>query len=239
MTTVPEADRASYYRAALCCLRFIEQRRPTGRRFGAEADARWASFRGELQGADRIDLLLRDADAQWPGALGARTVFGLRAVAEDEPFGAGWEPLDPVDAEELWRQLLAKQPPVTIRDTLAAMAAAWRMPLASHDPGPIAATDRLVVAGPSAIASVIAACAGGTDLDWAEQVVCVATPPAHRQLAAAATALLDTTRPTRLHAAAPDAPGAPDAAPLPGHRLLASDDADAADLALARRLASQ
>jgi hypothetical protein len=51
---VPEADRAAYYRAALCCLRFIEQRRPTGRRFGAEADARWASFRGELQGADRI-----------------------------------------------------------------------------------------------------------------------------------------------------------------------------------------
>jgi hypothetical protein len=199
------------------------------------------SFRGELLGADRIDLLLRDAGAQWPGALSARTVFGLRAVAEDEPFGAGWEPLDPVDAEELWRQLLAEQPPATISDTLAAMAAAWRVPLAPHDPGPIAATDRLVVTGPSAIAAVIAACADSADLAWAEQVVCVATPPAHRQLAATASALLDTARPTRLRAAAPDAAAtsdAPDAA-LPGHRLLASDDADATDLALARRLASQ
>jgi hypothetical protein len=237
---VPEADRATYYRAALCCLRFIEQRRPTGRRFGPEADARWVSFRGELQSADRIDLLLRDADAQWPGALGACTVFGLRAVAEDEPFGAGWEPLDPVDAEELWRQLLAEQPPVMIRDTLVAMAAAWRVPLAPHNPGPITATDRLVVAGPSAIAAVIAACADSADLDWAEQVVCVATPPAHRQLAAVASALLDTARPTRLRATAiPEAPDGPDVAPLPGHRLLVSDDVDATDLALARRLASQ
>lgn len=233
MTMVQEADRATYYRAALCCLRFIEQRRPTGRRFGPEADARWVSFRGELQSADRIDLLLRDADAQWPGALGPRAVFALRAVAEDEPFGADWEPVDPVDAEELWHQLQAEHAPATISDTIAAMAAAWRIPLAPHDPGPIAATDRLVVAGPSAIAAVITACAANSDLDWAEQVVCVATPPAHRQLAAVAPALLDTARPTRLCAATADADPS-----LPGHRLLASDDADPADLALARRLVS-
>jgi hypothetical protein len=40
---VLEADRATYYRVALSCLRFIEQRRPTGRRFGLEADARWVA----------------------------------------------------------------------------------------------------------------------------------------------------------------------------------------------------
>lgn len=38
----------SYYRAALTALRFVEARRPTGRRFGAEADALWASFAGGL-----------------------------------------------------------------------------------------------------------------------------------------------------------------------------------------------
>lgn len=37
----PAIDRATYYHAALCCLCFVEQRCPTVRRFGAEADARW------------------------------------------------------------------------------------------------------------------------------------------------------------------------------------------------------
>lgn len=73
----------AYYRGALTGLRHVEARQPTGRRFGAEADARWASFRGDLTTADRIDLLIRDADAQWPGAFGARSVFARRAVAED------------------------------------------------------------------------------------------------------------------------------------------------------------
>ncbi len=71
------AERVAYYQAALRCLQFVEKRKPTGRRFGSEADARWASFKGELTTSDRIDLLLRDADTEWLGAIGARTVFGL------------------------------------------------------------------------------------------------------------------------------------------------------------------
>ena len=71
----------SYYEGALWALRFIEARRPTRRRFGAEADATWAAFRGDLGASARIDLLLRDADTQWPGAFGARSVYDLAAVA--------------------------------------------------------------------------------------------------------------------------------------------------------------
>ncbi len=57
----------SYYGAALVGLLAIEARRPTGRRVGSEADARWQAFRGDLTTANRLDLLIRDADAQWPG----------------------------------------------------------------------------------------------------------------------------------------------------------------------------
>jgi hypothetical protein len=41
----------------------LRARRPTGRRFGTEADARWNGFHGSLTIADRLDLLVRDADA--------------------------------------------------------------------------------------------------------------------------------------------------------------------------------
>jgi hypothetical protein len=91
----------SFYAAALAALRFVEARRPTKRRFGPDADATWAEFRGDLGSSARIDLLLRDADAQWPGSFGARLPYGLGALAADEPFGAAWVPLDDVDAAYL------------------------------------------------------------------------------------------------------------------------------------------
>jgi hypothetical protein len=212
------ADQLAYYRGALSALRFCEQRRATGRRFGDDADNRWRLFRGELTTADRIDLLLRDADAEWPRAFGARAVFGLRAVAEDEAFGAEWEPLDSVDAEGIWRDIAAAEAPSDIDRGLAAIAAAWELELAPHDIGAVSPTDRLIVCGPSAIAAAIGAFARGTDLAWATQVVCVATPPAHRHIAAAAAALLNLTRPTRLNTG------------LEGARLVSSADAAPADL---------
>lgn len=125
MGSVNERVTASYYAAALLGLRYIEGQKASGRRFGAEADARWASFRGDLTTADRIDLLIRDASAQWPEAFGARTTIALSAVAEEEAFDSGFSPLDPVDAEELWRGQLAAPPPADVRALLAAIAAAW------------------------------------------------------------------------------------------------------------------
>lgn len=224
---IPEADRMAFYRTALAGLRFVEHRRATGRRFGADADARWRSLRGDLTAADRIDLLLRDADAEWPGAFSARAAFDMRAVAEDEPFGPGWESLEPVDAEELWREAVAAAPPAGIDEVVAAWGAAWRAwPVPMEVPQP-QATDRLVLCGPGAVTACLKVFATGKDLDWADQVVCVATPPAHRQLAALATALLNLLRAAPLLAREENLP----AAPL---RLVISEDANPDDVSRAR-----
>ena len=220
-------NATAYYRAALNALAHVEHRLPTGRRFGPEADARWSSFRGDLTTADRIDLLLRDADAQWPSAFGARTVFAKTAVAEDEAFGAEWRSLDPVDAEELWREVTRAPAPATLRDALDAAARAWELRVSPFEVGALGPADRVVVAGPSAIVATLLAFADGADLDFADQVTVIATPPAHRQLAALGGALLNATRAVRLVTAA-------HADPQRGARPLVSDDASPEDAAKAK-----
>ena len=225
-------ERLAYYRAALGGLQFVEQRKPTGRRFGRDADARWSQFQGELTAADRIDLLLRDADTEWPGAFGARTVFGLRAVPEDEAFGADWEPLDPVEAEELWRGLPAA--PQQSGDVLNHCARAWDLAGLKAIPGNASPTDKFIVAGPSAISTLVAVFQEGSDLDWADQVVVVATPPGHRQLAALATALLGSPKAATILKATDPMTGLE--AP---RRLFLSDDADPGDATRARELAGE
>jgi hypothetical protein len=79
METISFGESSAYYRGVLTALRFLEQRRPTGRRFGPEADLRWSSFRGHLLDIDRVELMVRDADAEWPGALGARRCAAARS----------------------------------------------------------------------------------------------------------------------------------------------------------------
>lgn len=218
-----------YVEAALRLLQFVEARRPTGRRFGADADARWNSFRGDLATVDRIELMIRDADAEWPASLGARVVYALPGVPEDEPFGAQWPSLDPVDAETVWRRVKAESAPTTPAAALAAIARAWGVTLAPHDPGAITATDHLVVVGASAIAATIVAFADGAALDWAEQVVVIATAPHERQLAAAATSILNAQRPARILGAAQASGAKPDR----GARLVISSDATSSDRAAA------
>ena len=213
-----------YYEAALWALRFIEARRPTKRRFGSEADATWAAFRGDLGTSARIDLLLRDADTQWPGAFGARAIYDLAAVAADEAYGAAWVPLEDVDAEELWRRLGAAAAPTSSADALAHVAKAWNLSLVPMDAGSIGPTDKLLVVGPSAIAATIEAFARGTDLDWREQVTVLATPPAHRHLAAVGAAIVNATQATRLINARASRAEVP-----AGVRLVASADADPVD----------
>jgi hypothetical protein len=83
-------ERERYYRSALRGLRFVEARRPTKRRPGAEAEARWTRFKDGLMQIDRIELLLRDAYAEWPraptsvvaaaGLAGVKPPRGLRVV---------------------------------------------------------------------------------------------------------------------------------------------------------------
>jgi hypothetical protein len=225
---VHTGDVGAFYEAGLRVLAFVEGRRATGRRFGADADARWSAFRGALSAADRIDLLLRDADAEWPGTLGGRAVFELAGLAEDEAFGPAWPSLDPVDAEELWRRHRAAAPPASVEEALSAIAGAWGLrlqPVACR----VTATDRVVVAGPSAIAATVRQfAAAGSELDWCRQVTVVATPPGHRQLASAAPALLNVAGPTRLVSAA----AAPELE-LERASVITSSDAHPDDLARA------
>jgi hypothetical protein len=227
------AATRAYYASALEGLRFIEARRPSGRRFGADADAMWGSLRGNLTTADRIDLLIRDADVQWAGAFGARTVFDMRAVSEDDPFGAEWSPLEPVDAEELWREVVRAPAPETVRETLTRCAKAWGIELLGHEAVAVAPADKLLVCGPSAIVASVEAFATGRDLDWADQVVCRASPPAHRQLAALAAALLNEVCACEIFPRSA-CPSAPPARPLAGRTLVISQDAHPDDAAWAR-----
>lgn len=225
----PPSSIVAYYRAALVALRSIEEKKPTGRRFDAEADARWAAFRGDLTTADRIDLLVRDANAQWPGAFGSRNVFARIAVAEDEAFGAGWPSLDAVDAEEVWRAERARPVDVDVAATLRAAAAAWGIAVSPFAVGDVGAADRLVVAGPAAIVAVVGLFSQRRDLGFTDQVVVVASAPGPRQLALLSAALLNLPTATSLATATTTA--------RPGSRLVVSDDAASADAAFARRLA--
>ena len=189
-----DGERLAFYKAALIGLRYIEQRKATGRRFGPDADARWRSLRGDLATADRIDLLLRDANAEWPGAFSARGTFNIPSVPEDEPFGAGWQPLEPVSAEELWHELQAEPPPASLPEVLDAYASCWRLHLAPLEVSTPQPNDHYLVAGPSAVAGLIQAFAEAEDLNWGEQTATVAGPPGHRQLALMAPALLNMPR---------------------------------------------
>jgi hypothetical protein len=219
------SDVRAYYTAALAGLRYVEGRRPTGRRFGPEADARWSNFRGDLTAADRMDLLLRDADAEWPSAFGARTTFDERAVAEDDAFGAGWPGLAPVEAEEVWRNGARLEAQADLDALFLAWSRAWDASLGSFEVGPLT-TSALVVAGPSAIAAVIRGFVGRSDLSLSEQVTFVASSAAHRQLAALSTAIVGSAKAPRIVSS-----GAVTGKPL------VSDDALAADASIARSAA--
>lgn len=221
---ISSAARATYYLAALRLLRFAEARSPTRRRFGPDAEALWKDFAGGLKTTDRIDTLLRDADTQWPGAFGARSAFGLRAVAEDDAFGADWQSLSPMEGERVWADAMKGPPAASMSDALAELCRAWELTPQPFELPRLSATARILVAGTSAIASAIEAFAGNADLSWTKQVVVVADHPGERQLAAAAAMLLNTTDGTVLRGSADhrDDRGAPK---LGGATAVVSPDA--------------
>lgn len=169
-------SRRLFYTAALTGLRFVDRR--TGqRRFGEDADARWLPFAGDLHLADRLDLLLRDADAQWPGAFGARTVFDLPEVAEDDAFGADWQPLDDEDARELWRDITAQPPPDDLAALVRRLFGVWETPFEPVPLPELTPTSRWLLFTPDAVASALLAFAAGSDLAWSDQVVIAVHSP--------------------------------------------------------------
>lgn len=120
-----EASVHAYYAAALAGLRYLEHRQPSGRRFGQDADLLWGAFKGHLQEIDRLELLLRDADAQWPGSMGARRVFARDVVPDDDAFGMGWASITPHIGHELWRAASQAPPAENLVAALSQVADAW------------------------------------------------------------------------------------------------------------------
>jgi len=194
---VHEGDRAAFYRAALCALRFVDAREGRGRRFGRDADAVWREFRGEMGASERIDLLLRDADTEWPRAFAPRVVFGLGGLADDEPFGPAWAGLESGLGEELWQ---ASEHAVRgeVGAVVRAMVEAWGHAMVRVEAPVVTPTSRLVVAGMSAIAGMIEVFAPRGDLSWTEQVLVVASRPSERQLSGVASAILSAGGPTQV-----------------------------------------
>lgn len=236
----------SYYLTALTALRFLDARGGQ-RRFGPDADARWYAFAGDdpaeshradyrprvLMEGDRIELLLRDADAQWPGAFGARAVFDLRDVAQDDAFGADWPPTS--DGLTLWHQAILTPLISTLPLLLSRFSAIWDIPLILPELPPLKPSTRWVLHGPDVTAAAILAFSASPAAIWHQQVVVVAESPSApeikprqqrhrtfaRQLAALAAALLGQQQPTRLVREFPAADE------YPGHQRLGSDKAAA------------
>jgi hypothetical protein len=177
----------AFYRAGLEGLGFLEQREGRGRRFGEAAHAAWRSLGGELEAPDRVELLLRDAAANYPLAFGARGVFEMTWLAEDEPFGSEWPPVRAALAESLLRE--SKSGGATdVAELLAAAAGHWGLPKPTRTPAltdqvaRITPASHFLVAGVSAMLAIITATSTRRDLDLAEQALVLTSGAAERQL---------------------------------------------------------
>src|SRR5690606_27944481 len=115
-----------------------------------------------------------------------------------EAFGAAWESLDAVAGEELWREVGQAPAGTSPSGALNEVAKPWGLAVKPLSVGPVDAAERLVVVGPSAVVALAELFVASTGLDWAVQVMCIATPPAHRQVALSALAVVDAHKPGRV-----------------------------------------
>jgi len=211
------ADITRFYGASTFALRALDG--ASGLRFGADADARWRLFRGELEDTDRLDLLLRDAAVAHPGGFAARIVFDLEGLADDEPFGPDWPGIDASSATAMLRDASARQ-----RVQLGELASIWgispqKLPKVGLDA--ITPATRIVAAGPGAILALADHFAAQSGFDLGDQVTFIGDGPAPRHLFGLAVALLGGTNQARtLNSGSSKASGRID-------RVLVSDDATA------------
>lgn len=230
MTRLPSSQqRAAFYAAAVLGLRALDGREGTARRFGADAEGRWAQFAGALTAGDRLELLLRDAAGTWGAAFSPAECFGFSGLADDEPFGPGWGGIDESAAKRL---LTGPADPATIGHVAAALG----VEAASVPVPPITPATKLVVAGGAALVAVAQAFAGDARLSWTDQVVAVADKAAFRQLAGLAAVVLGARGRTVIVRANTDGLSALRAAGF-AHldATLVSPDAEPAAAELARR----
>ena len=189
MLALPAVSVDAYYRAAMVGLRLLEAREGRSRRFGEAAAATWRALGGELEEADRLELLLRDASVSNPLAFAPQSVFHLTEMSEDEPFGPRFPQAPRGLAAALLRQAQAE--PLAVgdaRQVLAKAAAAWQLGDLDSEPAladavqRIGPATRVVVSGARAIAELATRHEAHADLDLGEQAILVTDSPAERQL---------------------------------------------------------
>lgn len=231
MTSPPTSqDRAAFYGAAVPGLRALDARETAPRRFGTDADARWAQLAGALGLGDRIDILLRDAAGTWGAAFSPSECFGFFGLADDEPFGPDWGGIDDHAAKRLLSEPDAPATLEHIAYGLGVKAASVPVP-------PVTPSTKLVVAGGAAILSVAEVFAENKALSWTDQVVVVADQAAWRQLAGLAAVLLGARGRTVLVRATEGAERALRAAGFPHlDAAVVSPDAEPEAAELARKV---
>jgi hypothetical protein len=229
--TVTSANQSAFYSAAVAGLRALDARDRAPRRFGADADTRWSSFKGALNDADRIDLLLRDAAVTWGAAFSPAQVFGLFGLAPDDPFGPDWQPL----ANSAARRMLQDPSSCATPGSLAVLLGITPRPVALPA---LSASTRLAVAGGAALVAVAEAFAAKSGLSWSDQVLAVVTEPADRQLAGLLAITVGSSGRTRLTRPGDDVRATlKEAGFAQIDATVVSPDADAACAAFARRCA--
>jgi hypothetical protein len=194
---VAPKDRDLFYAAAVAGLRALDRRDGSARRFGSDADTRWASFKGALNDSDRIDFLLRDAAVTWGVGFSPAEAFGLFGLAPDEPFGPDWQPLSTAAARRYLEGDATAVSPDELGKLMGVTGGSVQLPT-------ITASTRLAVAGGAALVAVARTFSERSDLSWSDQVLAVATTPVHRQLAGLLAILTGAAARTRLTQPADD-----------------------------------
>jgi hypothetical protein len=180
---ISAVDRESFYGAAVLGLRALDARERSPRRFGAEADARWAQFAGALGLGDRVDILLRDAAGTWGTAFSPAECFGFFGLADDEPFGPDWSGLPDHAAKKV---LVDFNRVPNIDDVAQALG----VKVSSVPTPSLTPATKIAVAGDSALVTIARAFGADSSLSWTDQVVAIASKGSSRQLAGLAAVVL-------------------------------------------------
>jgi hypothetical protein len=230
MTAPTSAERDAFYSAAVLGLRALDARERAARRFGPDADARWAQFAGALGPGDRLDILLRDAAGTWGAAFSPSDCFGFFGLADDEPFGPDWAGLPDAAAKRLLSETDRSPNIESVASALGVVAAP--VPLPAINP-----STKVAVAGGAAVVAVASAFVRDPALSWTDQVVVLAEHSRFRQLAGLAAVIIGARGRTVIVRPHADATAAVRAAGF-AHvdAVVTSPDAEPAAVELARRI---
>jgi hypothetical protein len=187
----------AFYRAALIGLRFLQLTKPP--RPDSEADIQAVEKAPYEVIIDKIDDLLSKASVMWGVAFSPAQVFMIPGLAAEEQFGPDWPLMPQAEAKTLWDEI-GQLRYDTPRAAFADAATAWGVTLQTIETGhpDITPAKGVLIAGPSALATAIDIFSENKELNWARQVMVVASRPRDRQLAGLAGAFVSSSRPTRL-----------------------------------------